>query len=99
MRFAVAEEAAALRDSADTVLTARATPELIRASWAPGQDAGARDVWRVLAGTGVTGALVAEPAGGLGLDENALPPVLNRIGFSGLPVPAVETVAVAAPLL
>jgi alkylation response protein AidB-like acyl-CoA dehydrogenase len=99
MRFAVAEEGAALRDSADTVLTARATPELIRASWAPGQDARARDVWRVLAGTGVTGALGAEPAGGLGLDDNALPPVLNRIGFSGLPVPAVETVAVAAPLL
>jgi alkylation response protein AidB-like acyl-CoA dehydrogenase len=99
MRFAVAEEASALRDSADTVLTARATPELIRASWAPGQDARARDVWRVLAGTGVTGALVAETAGGLGLDDNALPPVLNRIGFSGLPVPAVETVAVAAPLL
>jgi alkylation response protein AidB-like acyl-CoA dehydrogenase len=99
MRFAVAEEGAALRDSADSVLTARATPELIRASWAPGQDARARDVWRVLAGTGVTGALVAEPAGGLGLDDNALPPVLNRIGFSGLPVPAVETVAVAAPLL
>jgi alkylation response protein AidB-like acyl-CoA dehydrogenase len=99
MRFAVAEEGAALRDSADAVLTARVTPALIRASWAPGEDAGARDVWRVLAGTGVTGALVAEPAGGLGLDENALPPVLNRIGFSGLPVPAVETVAVAAPLL
>jgi alkylation response protein AidB-like acyl-CoA dehydrogenase len=57
------------------------------------------EVWRGLAEIGVTGALVAEADGGLGLDENALPPVLSRIGHSGLPVPAGETIAVAAPLL
>ena len=32
-----------------------------------------------------------------GLDENALVPVLEEIGYSGLPVPAVETIAVAGP--
>ncbi len=57
------------------------------------------DVWRGLADIGLTGALVSGESAGLGLDENALPPVLARIGYSGLPVPAVETVAVAAPLL
>jgi alkylation response protein AidB-like acyl-CoA dehydrogenase len=101
MRFAVAEDAAALRDAAEALLAARATPALIRSAW-PGAHPGmrdVRDVWRGLAGIGVTGALVAEADGGLGLDENALPPVLSRIGHSGLPVPAGETVAVAAPLL
>ena len=115
MRFAVAEDAAALRDAAEALLAARATPALIRSAWPAGQDAGkeaatggkgglggasaVRAVWRGLADIGVTGALVPEAHGGLGLDENALPPVLSRIGHSGLPVPAVETVAVAAPLL
>jgi alkylation response protein AidB-like acyl-CoA dehydrogenase len=99
MRFAVADEAVALRDAAEALLAARATPELIRASWVAGEDTRAREVWRGLADIGVTGALLAEDAGGLGLDENALPPVLTRIGHSGLPVPAVETIAVAAPLL
>lgn len=99
MRFAVADEAAALRDAADALLTARVTPSLIRASWVQGKDADVRVVWRRLADVGLIGALVGEQAGGLGLDDNALPPVLNRLGYSGLPVPAAETVAVAAPLL
>jgi len=123
MRFAVAEDAAALRDAAEALLAARATPALIRSAWpgaarpeqgGPSGKGGldekggldglgglsaVRAVWRGLAGIGVTGALVADAAGGLGLDENALPPVLTRIGHSGLPVPAGETVAVAAPLL
>ena len=99
MLFAVADEAAALRDAADAVLTARATTALIRSAWGSGPHADVRDVWRGLADVGVTGALVPEAAGGLGLDENALVPVLERVGYSGLPGPAVETVAVAAPLL
>jgi alkylation response protein AidB-like acyl-CoA dehydrogenase len=101
MRFAVADEAAALSDASDALLRSRATPALIRSAWAARWEGatGVRDVWRGLAGIGLTGALVPAGSGGLGLDENTLPPVLNRIGYSGLPVPAVETVAVAAPLL
>jgi alkylation response protein AidB-like acyl-CoA dehydrogenase len=120
MRFAVAEEAAALRDASDALLSERVTTALIRSAWENGRDTAAvpgaaggaggsggssprvdtvRDIWRGLAEIGLTGALVAAESAGLGLDENALPPVLNRIGYCGLPVPAVETVAVAAPLL
>jgi hypothetical protein len=47
----------------------------------------------------VTGTLVRADRGGLGLDENSLVPMLAEIGHSGLPVPAAETIAVAAPLL
>jgi alkylation response protein AidB-like acyl-CoA dehydrogenase len=99
MQFAVADEAAALRDAAEVVLQALADTALIRSAWGTGQHAGVRDVWQGLADVGLTGALVPEAAGGLGLDEDALVPVLQRVGYSGLPGPAVETVAVAAPLL
>jgi alkylation response protein AidB-like acyl-CoA dehydrogenase len=100
MRFAMAEEAAALRDAADALLDARATADLIRSAWPGRRDATAvPDLWRELAAAGLAGALVPEDAGGLGLDENALVPVLIRLGYRGLPLPVVETVAVAAPLL
>jgi len=56
-------------------------------------------VWRKLAGLGAVGTLVPAEHGGLGLDENSLVPLLEEIGRSGLPGPAVETIAVAAPLL
>ncbi|WP_105969391.1 acyl-CoA dehydrogenase family protein [Streptomyces geranii] len=101
MRFAVAERDAALAEAAGEVLAKQAGAERIRAGW-PGGDAEAVDaVWRTLAGVGVSGALVQESADGLGLglDENALPPLMEALGRSGLPVPAAETVAVGAPLL
>ena len=87
MRFALDEAAAALRD---------ATADVLR-GYPPGGDA-AR-TWDKLAGVGVLGTLVPEDQGGLGLDENALVPVLEEIGYSGLPGPAAETIAFAAPLL
>jgi hypothetical protein len=90
-----------LRDASDALLGAQVTAALIRSAWFAARDGTTqvRDVWRGLAGIGLTGTLVPPESGGLGLDENALPPVLARLGYSGLPVPAVETVAVAAPLL
>jgi alkylation response protein AidB-like acyl-CoA dehydrogenase len=56
-------------------------------------------VWRKLAALGAVGTLVPEEFGGLGLDEGSLVPLLEEVGRSGLPWPAVETIAVAAPLL
>ena len=84
MRFALDHAAQALRDAAADVLGAGLPPG---------------ETWDKLASAGVTGTLVAEADGGLGLDENALVPLLDDIGYSGLPVPAVEMIAVAAPLL
>lgn len=99
MRFAVAEHDAALAEAAGEVLTKQAGAEQIRAGWPGGRTEGVDAVWRTLAGVGVTGALVPENADGvgLGLDENALAPLMEAFGRSGLPVPAAETVAVGAP--
>jgi alkylation response protein AidB-like acyl-CoA dehydrogenase len=87
VRFALDEASQALRD---------ATADVLR-GYPPGGDAAG--TWDKLAAVGVLGTLVPEDRGGLGLDENALVPVLEEIGYSGLPGPAAETIAVAAPLL
>jgi len=114
VRFELSDEATALRDAAAGLLAAEVTPAVIRAGW-PGGDRGLAGgglageglaggelpgvVWRKLAALGAVGTLVPEEHGGLGLDENSLVPLLEEVGRSGLPGPAVETIAVAAPLL
>jgi alkylation response protein AidB-like acyl-CoA dehydrogenase len=87
MRFAPDEAAETLR---------AATADVLR-GYAPGDDTDG--TWDKLAAVGALGTLVSESCGGLGLDENALVPLLDEIGYSGLPVPAAETIAVAAPLI
>ena len=99
MRFALDEAALALRDAAAGLLAAEVSPEVIRAGWPGGKEDLVAGVWRKLGGAGVLGALVPEERGGLGLDENSLAPLLEEVGRSGLPGPAAETIAVAAPLL
>lgn len=84
MRFALDDAAAALRDAVSELLAAETD-----------RDA----AWGKLRAVGAVGTLLPEGLGGLGLDENALVPLLEAIGYSGLAVPAVETIAVAAPLL
>jgi alkylation response protein AidB-like acyl-CoA dehydrogenase len=99
MRFEVGADAAALRDSVAPLLAAEVSGAVIRAGWPDGKPDAVRAVWRKLADVGVIGTLVPEGIGGLGLDATCVPPVLERFGHSALPVPVVETVAVAAPLL
>ncbi|WP_404816077.1 acyl-CoA dehydrogenase family protein [Streptomyces thermolineatus] len=99
MRFSTAENDAALAGAVADLLAKEAGPEEIRAGWPGGRSERVDAVWRKLAGVGVAGTLVPEADDGLGLDENALPPLLTELGRSGLPVPAAETVAVGAPLL
>ena len=99
MRFALDEEALALRDAAAGLLAAEVSPEVIRAGWPGGKGDLVAAAWRRLARVGAAGTLVPQERGGLGLDENALVPLLEELGRSGLPGPAAETIAVAAPLL
>ncbi|MBX6391189.1 MAG: acyl-CoA dehydrogenase family protein, partial [Frankia sp.] len=100
MDFELDDHAAALLEAAGAALDAEATPALIRAAWSA-QDGReqVRKVWATLADLGVVGALVPEDAGGLGLDIGQVVPLLERTGYVGLPVPAVETIAFTAPLL
>ncbi|WAX56298.1 acyl-CoA dehydrogenase family protein [Jatrophihabitans cynanchi] len=99
MRFELDADAAALRDAVAAVLTKEVTGSVIRAGWPDGDGAVVSAAWRKLADVGVLGTLAPEAAGGLGLDLNSALPALERFGHSGLPMPVVETIAVAAPLL
>jgi alkylation response protein AidB-like acyl-CoA dehydrogenase len=99
MRLAVAEDHAALAAATAALLAKEGGPELIRAAWPGGNPERVDALWRRLAQLGLPAVLVPEQAGGLGLDENALTPLLTELGRSGPPVPAVETIAVGAPLL
>jgi alkylation response protein AidB-like acyl-CoA dehydrogenase len=99
MRFGLSETATALREAASGLLDAEVSPDVIRAGWPGGDQALVSAAWQKLAGVGVIGTLVPEERGGLGLDETSLVPLLEEIGRSGLPGPAAETIAVAAPLL
>jgi alkylation response protein AidB-like acyl-CoA dehydrogenase len=99
MRFGLDETALALRDAAAGLLEAEVTPAVIRDAWPGGTGKLAAAAWQRLAGTGALGTLVPGERDGLGLDENSMVPLLEEVGCSGLPGPAAETVAVAAPLL
>ena len=99
MRFELDADATALRDAVAAVLTKEVTGPVIRAGWPAGDRDQVLAAWRKLADVGVVGTLVPEDAGGLGLDLNSALPVLEQFGRSGLPMPVVETIAVAAPLL
>lgn len=66
----------------------------------PDADGGrVRGIWAELAEMGVPGAAVPEAAGGLGLDACDLVGMLEECGRAALPLPVVETVFVAGPLL
>ncbi len=99
MRFGLSEEAAALRDAAAGLLESEVPAAVVRAGWPGGDGDRVTAAWRKLAAAGAVGTLVPEARGGLGLDETSLVPLLEEVGYSGLPVPAAETIAVAAPLL
>ncbi len=99
MRFSPTGDHLALRDAVRELLDRECPPAVVREAWPGGDRQQVTAVWRKLASMGVAGILVPESRGGLGLDETFLVPVLEETGRAALPVPAVETIAVAAPLL
>jgi alkylation response protein AidB-like acyl-CoA dehydrogenase len=98
MRFAWSEDQAAFGDAVRELLAKECPPSVVRAAWDAPPGGLDRGVWSSLDAMGVLSLLVPEPAGGLGLDECALVPVLEEAGRVALPHPIVETAMVAAPL-
>jgi len=98
VRFAFTPEQLERRDAVRALLEKECPPEVVRAAWT---DAGGRTkrLWGRLADMGVIGATAPEAAGGLGLTEIDLVPLLEETGRAALAGPVVETAAVAVPLL
>jgi alkylation response protein AidB-like acyl-CoA dehydrogenase len=100
MRFALTDDQVALRDAVREVLAGTCPPAVVRAAWSGSPDGSTVDrTWSALADLGVPAMAVPEKAGGLGLTEVDLVPVLMEVGAAAVPLPVAETAAVAAPLL
>lgn len=103
MQFMLSDEQPALADAVRTLLAGACPVATLRAAWCS-SDGSAGDslcasLWADLAGIGLLGAMVPQAAGGLGLDETDLLPVLEEVGYAAVPLPVAETAAVAVPLL
>lgn len=98
MRFAFTDDQLVLRDAVADLLEKECPPSAVRAAWE--NDTGRTDgAWGALGEMGVLGAMAPESAGGLGLTELDLVPMLEASGRVALPEPLVEHAMVAAPVV
>jgi alkylation response protein AidB-like acyl-CoA dehydrogenase len=96
MRFALTAEQQDLRDVVHDLMERLCPPSVVRAALdAPQLDA----LHRGLVDLGAPALLLGEDAGGLGLDENFLVPLLVETGWAAAPLPVVETLAFAPAVL
>ncbi|HET7523288.1 MAG TPA: acyl-CoA dehydrogenase family protein [Acidimicrobiales bacterium] len=99
MRFAFEDHQIAVRDTVGALLDKRCDTGLLEQCWSSGGAGPAMPVWKELASLGVQGLLAPEQSGGSGLDGLTMGLVLAECGRYALPLPVVETAAVAVPLL
>lgn len=98
MDFRLTEDQLLLAEGARDFLRAELTTEHLRARWQTptGRDDG---FWKQLAELGLTGILVPESQGGLGLDEVDFVSIVEACGYVALPEPLVDTALLGAALL
>ena len=98
MQFAFSDEHDMFRDTVREIFASECSAEAIRASW-DSDDGRIPGLWATLAEVGVLAIMAPTDAGGLGMDEVALVRLLEEAGYSAVPEPLVEHVAVAVPAL
>jgi alkylation response protein AidB-like acyl-CoA dehydrogenase len=98
MHFAFDEEQLEFRAQLRAFAEKQCTPTDIRAAWASPLG-WSRPRWAGLAEMGVTGIIVPEEFGGLGLSLLDTVLLFEEVGRAGLPEPLVETVALGVPVL
>jgi alkylation response protein AidB-like acyl-CoA dehydrogenase len=96
--FRFDEDQARFRDSVRAMLAKECSPERLRAL-STSESARSAELWKQIAELGLTGLLVPEEHGGLGLGEVDFVLALEEAGRAALAEPLAETAAVAAPLL
>ena len=99
MEFGFDEDQVAVRDAVASVLDKRCDVAALQQAWTAGSSAPLAQLWEELAGIGVIGLLAPEEAGGSGLDWVTMALVLAEAGRVALPLPVLETAAVAVPAL
>ena len=106
MRFALSEDQDDFRAAVRGLLADTCPAEAVRAAWREqvgevpgGGDGRVRPAWNALAEMGVLGVMVPESAGGLGMTDEDIVPLLIECGRAALPDPVSSTAYVAAGLL
>jgi alkylation response protein AidB-like acyl-CoA dehydrogenase len=97
MKFAFTDDQLAFRDALAELLTKECTPAHVRDAW-KNETGRVPGLWDTLVEMGVTGVLVPEDRGGLGLTMVDLVLLLEETGRHVVPEPIVETAAFGAPL-
>jgi alkylation response protein AidB-like acyl-CoA dehydrogenase len=97
VRFGFGEEQRLFQASIRTLLEKECPPERVRALWET-ETGRSPELWAKLAEVGLTGLLVPERHGGLGMDEIDLVLPLEETGRAALAEPVVETLVGAALL-
>ncbi len=98
MDFTFTEDQLLFRDSIKEFLSHEVTADKIRELWTTPTGRSA-ELWAQLAELGLTGMLVPESHGGLGMNEEDFVLIAEECGRAALPEPLVENVLVAVPLL
>ena len=98
MDFRFDEDRSRFRDSVRSMLSKECSPERLR-TLSTSDNARSPEIWRELAGLGLTGLLVPEEPGGLGLGEVDFVLALEECGRAALAEPLTDTAAVAVPLI
>jgi alkylation response protein AidB-like acyl-CoA dehydrogenase len=99
VHFGFDDDQLALREAVAGLLDKKVTIAYLQDAW---RDPSAPEVWAVwqdLCDMGVHGLMAPEAAGGSGMDWTAMALVLAEAGRVALPLPILETAAVAVPLL
>jgi alkylation response protein AidB-like acyl-CoA dehydrogenase len=99
VHFAFDDDQLALRDAVSGLLDKRAGLPTLQEAWSDPAAASVWQVWDELATMGVQGLLAPESAGGSGMDRVTMCLVLAEAGRYALPLPLLETAAVAVPAL
>jgi alkylation response protein AidB-like acyl-CoA dehydrogenase len=98
MDFALSAEQRQFAASLHDLLAAADGPAAAR-SWAAGDRKPGLEIWRSLAGAGVTGLMVAPEHGGLGGDPVDLVVACEELGHHAVPGPVAESLAAVPRLL
>lgn len=98
MNFSFSDDQLLFRDTIRDFLSKEVTPELIRKLW-QSETGRSQELWQQFADLGLTGMLVAEQHGGLGMNEEDFILIAEECGRSALPEPLIDNAFIAVPLL